>query len=129
MKTLNNLLMWFLKLFFRRMEAVTWLMLFIGAVTVCLASAMSAAPIAATVKAKMPFALLTNVVCVIFIVFKSKTASLNRQELLGLLEQQSVTSGQVLRKHGFLIFGYLNLLFWGGWLICGLLLIVFLGSK
>jgi hypothetical protein len=116
-------------LFFKRMESITVAMLLIGALAVAMASALSSTPVAAVVKAPTLLALLTNVLCVISIVFKSKPASVNRAKLLEQLNQDRGLGWQVLKDHGLLIFGYLNLLFWGGWFMCGMLLIALFWGK
>jgi hypothetical protein len=111
------------------MEAITVAMLLIGALAVAMASALSSTPVAAVVKAPTLLALLTNVLCVISIVFKSKPASVNRAKLLEQLNQDRGLGWQVLKDDGLLIFGYLNLLFWGGWFMCGMLLIALFWGK
>jgi hypothetical protein len=126
---LSGLLGGAFKIFFRRMEAITVAMLLIGGLAVSMASALSSAPVAAVVKAPTLLALLTNVFCVISIVFKSKPASVNRAKLLEKLDQDKDFGWQVLKYHGLLIFGYLNLLFWGGWFMCGMLLMALFWGK
>lgn len=129
MKYLDILLGRSLKIFFGQMETVTWVLLFSGALAACVASALSSISIASTIKRQMPLAMLTNTACAIFIIYRSKMTPLNRKELLEMMARGEVTNGQILKKYGFLIFGYLNLIFWGGWFLCGLLLIIFLGNK
>lgn len=125
MKFFDNPLDHLVQFFLRRLEAATWMTLIIGALAVCTASVLSPTSISFTVKRQMPLALLTNALCALFILLNAKKPPLNRAILLKRMERGEETSWQILRKHGFLLFGYLNLLFWAGWLMCGLFLILF----
>lgn len=129
MKLFDDLSRAFLINFFRHSQTATWIMVLIGAVTVFIACLTSTFPIEITVRSKIPLALLTNTICAILIIFKLRNSSFNRLELISNLEGKSVKGSQALKKYGLMIFGYLILLFWGGWLMCGIVLIVFMGGK
>jgi hypothetical protein len=115
---------WLIRNYFGNLTRVIYGTLAMGALAVTLAVCASKLPVIIVVKMPIGLAIFCNLIAGIYIAIRSRKKPINKSELLQRLKTGDITTIQVLRQHGWLMFGALVIFFWIGWMIFGTLLIL-----